>query len=83
MEYEDPYSTNNSLRMNSTLTRMVSVQIHLSWHPFKYYTRIFIYSWAFQVVSVLLFSEHVLYIISLCSYMLHAKPIAAAPVLWA
>ena len=68
MEHEVHYSTHNSLRINSKLTRVNSVHLDLSWLPFKYY--LFIYSRAFQLISVLRLSEHVLYVISLC--LIHA-----------
>jgi hypothetical protein len=68
MEHEVYYSTHKSLRMNSTLTRMNSVHLDLSSHPFKYY--IVIHSRPFQVVFVFRFSEHVMYVISPC--LIHA-----------
>jgi hypothetical protein len=68
LEHEVHYSTHNSLRMNSTLTRMNSVHLDPSWLPFKFY--LFVYTRTFQLVSVLRFSEQVLYVISLC--LIHA-----------
>jgi hypothetical protein len=64
MEHEFHYVTHNSLRMNSTLTQMNSIHLNLSWDPFHYYFAVF--PWAFQVVSVFRFSEHAVYVISLC-----------------